>query len=267
VARGPLVVRRRPPRKSIAGGFLTPARPRVFAHRGLAIDAPENTLLAFARAIAAGAEYIETDVRASADGVAIIAHDPDLKRVAGRDVRVEQLTLAELRRIDLGFGQSFCTLAEALDGFPETRFNIDLKSRGAVEPAVAAIVSARATKRVLVTSFSDRRRIAAVRAMPGVASSASARTFATALLAGKIGLNPVVRRALRGLVAVQVPEKALGLRVTTGRMIRRLHAAGVEVHVWTVNDPARMRELLDLGVDGLVTDRADLALTVVADRS
>jgi len=239
----------------------------VFAHRGLALEAPENTLLAFARAIAAGASYIEIDVHASADGIAVVAHDPDLKRVAGRDVRVEQLTLAELQRIDLGFGQSFCTLAEALDGFPETRFNIDLKSRAAVQPAVAAITSLRATSRVLVTSFSDRRRLAAVRELPGVASSASARLFVTALLAGKIGATPIARRALRGVVAVQVPEKALGLRVTTERMIRRLHAAGVEVHIWTVNDPVRMAELLDLGVDGLVTDRADLAFEVIAARS
>lgn len=239
----------------------------MFAHRGLALEAPENTLLAFARAIAAGASYIEIDVHASADGIAVVAHDPDLKRVAGRDVRVEQLTLAELQRIDLGFGQSFCTLAEALDGFPETRFNIDLKSRAAVQPAVAAITSLRATSRVLVTSFSDRRRLAAVRELPGVASSASARLFVTALLAGKIGATPIARRALRGVVAVQVPEKALGLRVTTERMIRRLHAAGVEVHIWTVNDPVRMAELLDLGVDGLVTDRADLAFEVIAARS
>ena len=88
-----------------------------------------------------------------------------------------------------------------------------------------------------------------------------------ALLAGKVGLSPVVRRALRGLVAVQVPEKAIGLRITTARMIRRLHDAGVEVHVWTINDPLRMSELLDLGVDGLVTDRADLALEVVRARA
>lgn len=224
-------------------------------------------MLAFVKAIAAGAAYIETDVRASADGVAVIAHDPDLVRLAGRDVRVDQLTFSELRRVDLGEGQTFCSLAEALDAFPETRFNIDVKSRGAVQPTVAAILDARAAQRVLVSSFDERRRRAAVHGLPGVASSSSARLFAVALLAGKVGLSPVVRLALRGLVAVQVPEKAIGLRITTARMIRRLHEAGVEVHVWTVNDPARMDELLDLGVDGIVTDRADLALQVVAARS
>ena len=239
----------------------------MFAHRGLALEAPENTLLAFAKAVAAGAVYCETDVHASADGVAVISHDPDLSRVAGRDVRVEQLTMAELRRIDLGFGQVFCSLAEALDAFPETRFNIDVKSRAAAVPAAEAILAAAASARVLVSSFDEGRRMAALRLLPGVVSSSSARRFLVALLAGKLGFSPAVRGALRGLVAVQVPEKALGLKITTEKMISRLHAAGVEVHVWTVNDPQRMRELLDLGVDGIVTDRADLALAVVAQRT
>ncbi|CAN5355862.1 glycerophosphodiester phosphodiesterase [soil metagenome] len=260
------VARRRQPSRPGSSQYLSPAPPRLLAHRGLAVEAPENTMLAFAKAIAAGAVYIETDVHASSDGIAVIAHDPDLRRVAGRTVRVDQLTFAELRRIDLGEGQAFCSLAEALDAFPDTRFNIDVKSRAAVQPTIAAVLAARATPRVLVTSFDERRRAAAVRGLPGVLSSSSAQRFVPALLAGKLGLSPVVRRALAGIAAVQVPEKALGLRVTTGRMIRLLHGSGVEVHVWTVNDPVRIGELLDLGVDGIVTDRVDLALEAVAGR-
>ena len=202
-------------------------------------------------------------MHASADGVAVISHDPDLQRVAGRKVRVEQLTLAELHKIDLGHGQGFSSLAEALDAFPETRFNIDVKARAAVKPAAEAILAARASDRVLVSSFDERRRALAIQLLPDVVSSSSARRFAFALLGGKAGLSPVVRRALRGLVAVQVPEKALGLRITTEKMIAELHSAGVEVHIWTVNEPSRMRELLQLGVDGIVTDRVDLALEVV----
>jgi glycerophosphoryl diester phosphodiesterase len=136
----------------------------------------------------------------------------------------------------------------------------------AVTPAVSAILAAGASQRVLVSSFSESRRAAALRALPGVVSSSSARRFVVALLAGKVGFSPALRGALRGLVAVQIPERALGLTTVTERMLRRLHAAGVEVHVWTVNDPQRMRELLDLGVDGLVTDRIDLALEVVRTR-
>jgi glycerophosphoryl diester phosphodiesterase len=257
----------RRPRSSVPPltGFLSPAAPRIFAHRGLALDAPENTLLAFARAVAVGAAYIETDVQATADGVAVVAHDPDLTRLAGRADRIRSLTLAELQRIDLGHGQTFCTLAEALDGFPETRFNIDVKAAAAAEPAGATILKLGASDRVLVSSFDERRRIAALRMLPGVVSSSSARRFVVALLAGKVGLSPAVRRSLRGLVAVQVPERALGMSVVTERMIGRLHAAGVEIHVWTVNDPRRMRELLELGVDGIITDRVDLGLAVAEE--
>ena len=223
-------------------------------------------MLAFAKAVAAGADYVETDVRASLDGVAVVCHDPDLSRVAGRDIRVGQLTLAELRRIDLGFGQNFCSLAEALDAFPDTRFNIDLKSADVVAPAVAAIRKVGAIGRVLVTSFGDSRRRAAIAELPGVATSASARPFVAALLAGKLRAPLAMARVLRGVDAVQVPERALGMSVTSSPMIERLHRAGVEVHVWTINDPERMRALLDLGVDGIVTDRADLALGIVKER-
>lgn len=223
-------------------------------------------MLAFAKAVAVGVDYVETDVRASLDGAAVVCHDPDLSRVAGRDIRVDQLTLAELRRIDLGFGQTFCSLAEALDAFPETRFNIDLKSADVVAPAVDAIRKLNALGRVLVTSFGESRRRAAIAELPGVATSASARPFVAALLAGKVGSPLAMSRALRGIDAVQVPQKALGLRVTTPPMIERLHRAGVEVHVWTINDPGVMLSLLDLGVDGIVTDRADLALEIVKNR-
>lgn len=247
--------------------YFLPTRPRVFAHRGLALEAPENTPLAFAAAIAAGVDYIETDVHASADGIAMIAHDPDLVRTAGRDVRVDQLTKAELRRLDLGDGQHLPSLAEVLDGFPETRFNIDVKSAGAVEPTVRAILDLGAVDRVLVSSFDEGRRRAAVDRLPGVATSASSTRFVRALAAAKLGSAAGVRRALHGIQAVQIPERALRVSTITPRTIAAFHEAGVEVHVWTINDPDRMRALLDLGVDGIVTDRADLALEVVADRS
>lgn len=248
------------------GHYLSPTRPRVLAHRGLAIDAPENTLLAFQRAVEVGAEYVETDVHASADGECVIAHDPDLSRVAGRPGKVQELTLEQLRAVDLGHNQGFCSLTEALERFPRTRFNIDVKSAAAVAPTIAAIRAAGASDRVLVSSFDERRRAGALAGLPGVVSSASASLFARALFAGKLGLSSVVRHALRDVVAVQVPERALGLTITTKRMLRQLHAARVEVHIWTVNEPARMAELLDLGVDGIVTDRADLALEVVRRR-
>ena len=254
-------MRRRPPnRSSGAGTFFSPTPPRIFAHRGLALEAPENTLLAFLAALSLGLDYLEIDVQVSHDGVAVVAHDPDLSRVAGRSIRIDQLTLAELKRIDLGNGQTFSSLAEVLDAFPEARFNLDIKCAGAVGPTVDAILDAQAVRRVLIASFDDRRRLAAVSLLPGVATSASRGSTVTALLAGLLGLKPLVRSALRNVDAMQIPEQIAGMRIVTPRMVRMLHDAEVEVHVWTVNDVATMKRLLAIGVDGIVTDRADLAV-------
>lgn len=260
-------MRRRPePEDAARAGFFAPALPRVFAHRGLAVEAPENTLLAFLKALATGVPYLETDVHASADGVAMISHDPDLRRLVGRDVRIGQLTAAELSRIDLGAGQTYATLAEALDAFPDARFNIDIKDSAAAAPAAAAILAANAVPRVLIGSFSGRRRRAAVRLLPGVATSVSSLGVAAAVVAGTLGLRPVVRRVLRHSDAVQIPVRVLGMSTVTPRMIAAFHDAGVEVHIWTVDDPARIRALLDAGVDGIMSDRCDIAMDVVARR-
>ena len=236
----------------------------MLAHRGLAIDAPENTLLAFAKALAVGVTHVETDVHVSADGVAMISHDPDLKRLVGRRATVSHLTAAELRRIDLGHGQGYCSLSEALDGFPDVRFNIDIKIGGAVAPTVEAIRAAGATSRVLIGSFSPERRIAATRMLPGVATSISARGAVAAVAAARNGSLRTVRRILRDVQAVQLPEIVLRMRAFTPRTIAAFHAADVEVHAWTINEPDAMDRLLALGVDGLVSDRSDLAMQAVA---
>lgn len=247
-------------------GFFSPAPPRVFAHRGLAVDAPENTLLAFVKALSIGVTHLETDVHASADGVAILSHDPDLVRLVGRQAQIADLTAAELARIDLGDGQTFTTLAAALDAFPDARFNIDIKAAAAAGPAAAAIRAAHAENRVAIGSFSKARRLAAVRLLPGVATSASSGAVFVATWAAAIGLRVVTRTVLRSVDAVQIPEKILGVRSTSPRVLAALHAAGVEVHIWTINDEPSMTRLLDAGVDGIMTDRADLAVQVLARR-
>ncbi|HWH98366.1 MAG TPA: glycerophosphodiester phosphodiesterase family protein [Pseudolysinimonas sp.] len=248
--------------------YFSPAPPRVLAHRGLALEAPENTLLAFAKAVAIGVTHLETDVHGSADGVAMISHDPDLARLAGRTVQVGQLTSHELRQVQLGEGQGYCSLAEALDAFPAARFNIDIKAQNAVAPTVAAILDARAIDRVLVGSFSPARRLSAVRQLPGVATSVSSRGAVAAVSAARgAGGLPTLRRILRGVHAVQLPLSVLRMSTLTPRTLSAFHAVGVEVHAWTINDELSMDRLLDLGVDGLVTDRADIALAVLARRS
>lgn len=250
----------------VGEGFFIGAVPRIFAHRGLAQDAPENTLLAFGLALEAGATHLETDVHVSADGIAVISHDADLPRTAGKVARVDELDFSALQSVDLGQGQTYPSLSEALLTFPEARFNIDLKSDAVVGAAVDAILTAQAENRVLVTSFDNARRLRATRQLPGVATSASALPFACALFAVKLGLVPLARRLLRQVQAVQVPERLHGVQVITARTVRLLKRSGVEVHVWTVNDPEDMRRLLALGVDGLVTDRTDIARSI-ADRT
>jgi len=239
----------------------------VLAHRGLAIEAPENTLLAFAKAAAVGAVYVETDVHVSSDGVAVVSHDPDLNRVAGRDVEVAKLTMAELRRVDLGHEQGLASLEEALDAFPDLRFNIDVKVAGAVAPVVAALERSRAASRVLLTSFSERRRLKLGALVPDAVTSTGSTGVISARLASSIRWHGALTRARRGAVALQVPERVGAVRLVTARFVESVHRAGAEVHVWTVNDPADMERLLDLGVDGLVTDRADLAIRLIAARN
>lgn len=244
--------------------FFAQPLPRIFAHRGLAISAPENTLLAFLHSLAIDVIYIETDVHATKDGVAVLSHDPDLQRLTKRRGKIRDFTMAELREIDLGEGQTFCTLAEALEAFPEARFNVDVKSADAVRPTAEAVRKARAQHRILITSFSESRRRATLRLLPGVVSSASAPR---ALLAVLLGILPIpsflLRLALHGMGAVQLPERVAGLRIPLRRLTDRMHSIDVEMHLWTINDFATMRRLLDLGIDGLVTDRADLARTLI----
>ena len=251
----------------MASTYFDPPPPRVLAHRGLATEAPENTLLAFAKAAAVGTAYIETDVHVSSDGIAVVSHDPSLARVAARKVDVAQLTMAELRRIDLGHGQGFASLEEALDAFPDLRFNVDVKVAGAVTPTVAALQRTRAASRVLLTSFSDprRRRLGAL--VPDAVTSAGRAGVIRSILAALVGRRGAMERALRGAAALQVPERVGPVRLVTRRFVSAAHRAGAEVHVWTVNDPADMERLLDFGVDGLVTDRADVAIPLIAARS
>ncbi|WEO79184.1 glycerophosphodiester phosphodiesterase family protein [Cryobacterium sp. SO2] len=227
--------------------FLAPVGPRILAHRGLSLEAPENTLLAFLAALAAGATHLETDVHATSDGVAVISHDPTLP---GTGAPVNRMTMAQLGRIDLGWGQSYCSLAEALAAFPEARFNIDVKSADAVLPTARAIRTAAAGRRVLLTSFSESRRRRTVRAVPGAVSSASAQGVVFMLAAVALRQRWALPRLLRGISAIQVPEHAGLLRIVTPRVIRQMHAIGVEVHVWTVNDPDAMRRLLSWGWTG-----------------
>lgn len=247
-------------------GFLDGAPPRSIAHRGLALGVAENTLEAFAAALEAGADILETDVHASSDGVAVICHDDDLSRIAGVDAPVERLSLSRLRELELVGGGRLATLVDALGRFPHARFNIDIKTGAALSPAVEEIRRSGAENRVLITSFAQRRRRRAVRALPSAATSASTPGVALALIGSRLRAAPVVRLALRKVDAVQVPRRHGPVTVVSPAFVRAVHQAGREVHVWTVNTPEEMDELLEMGVDGIVTDRCDLLADVFAGR-
>lgn len=224
--------------------------PRILAHRGLALTAPENSIDAFRAALAVGATHLETDVRATADGEAVLVHDPE---VDGEPV--ERFTLARLRQAL----PAVCTLGEALAAAPDAPFNIDVKHAGAAGPAARAVLAAHSPARVLITSFSAARRRAALRLLPGAATSASSDGVALMAAGVRLRLPALVALAARGVQAVQIPERALGTDLVTPWTLGEVRRAGAEVHVWVVNDPTRMRELVARGADGIVTDRADLA--------
>lgn len=249
--------------------FFEGARhPRVLAHRGLASPddgVHENTAAAFAAAHAAGVEYIETDCRVTADGDVVLFHDETLSRVLGDDRAVSAVRTAELQELFAPNG-GLLTVAEMLEMFPESRFNIDVKTDDAAEP-LGRIVAPHA-HRVLLTSFDDARRARAVDAVVAAgaairpATSAGQSTMAKVRLRTALRLSPA--RALAGIDALQIPERYGIVKVLTPGLLRAAHAAGVEVHVWTVNEPDDMRRLVAMGVDGVVSDHADLALRTLA---
>jgi glycerophosphoryl diester phosphodiesterase len=239
--------------------FFEGIRPRVFAHRGLHTNHPENSRGAFRAAVDAGVSYIETDVVSSSDGIAMVTHDLVLDRVAGIRAAVGDFTAAQLADVDLG-GEGFITLRQALADFPTTRFNVDVKDERAIFDVAAAIRDVSATERVLVSSFATVRRRAALANLPGVASSASSTEFLRVFAAVRLGFTP----PLPQIQALQIPASAYGIPTVTRALVDRYHRLGLEVHVWTINDEVEISRLLQLGVDGIVTDRADVALRVVA---
>jgi glycerophosphoryl diester phosphodiesterase len=243
--------------------FFSGSTPLVVAHRGLALSAPENTLPAFEAAVVAGADILETDVHASADDVAMVAHDLDLRRVATRADVVRDLPAATLQSIDLG-GATMPTLSEALHSFPHARFSIDIKHAAAITPTVEAIKDARAEDRVMVASFSEARRSQVVGALPGITTAGTARHVGPAFLAHLVSQPKAVNTALAGVDALFIPPKAYGVSLLTPRFIQMVNDAGVELGVWTINDEDQMAQYWQAGVRAIVTDRSDLALAVRA---
>lgn len=241
--------------------------PRVLAHRGLVSTADaaagivENSLHAVAAADAAGARYIESDCRVTKDGTVVLFHDATLDRVLGIPQQLSQMTVAELAELMEPRG-GLLTLTAALEAFPDTRFNLDIKSADAAQP-VGQLVGPHAD-RVLLTSFSDRNRragLAAAVAAGGRPATSPGRSVLVRLVAAvRMGLSGTAERILRGVDAVQIPERRGRIPVLSDALLETSHRIGREIHVWTVNNPSDIARLFAAGIDGIVTDHADIAL-------
>lgn len=228
--------------------------PIAIAHRGGAGVHPENSVAAFDHSIALGFTHLETDVHATADGRAVAFHDDQLDRVTDAAGRICDLPWSQVRQARIAGREPIPLLEELLERFSTARFNLDPKSDAAVGPMVEVIERANALDRVCVTSFSGRRTTRVVRALgPGLCHGAGPLGIARVMLRS-VGLPVPGPRAQ----VAQVPVKSGPVPIVTRRFVRAAHRGGMAVHVWTVDDPAEMERLLDLGVDGIMTDRPEV---------
>jgi glycerophosphoryl diester phosphodiesterase len=242
--------------------YLDVGHPIAFAHRGGASVHPENTERAFRHALDLGFTHIETDVHVTRDGVALAFHDERLDRVTDAEGAIAELSWAEVRRARVHGTEPIMRLDELFEAFPGARINLDPKHGAAVEPLAETILRTSAVDRVMVGAFSDRR-IDRVRSIVGDRLAVSAGPRRTAAL---IARSRGVPLPVRQVQAAQVPVSLRGVELVTPRFVSYLHQEGIQIHVWTINDPDEMRRLLDLGVDGIMTDRPEVLRDVFDER-
>ncbi len=265
-------------RAQFTNGFFCGPLPRLFAHRGASARAPENTIEAFRIAWEQGAPYLELDVRLSADGHVVVMHDSSVRRTTGSRGRVEMMSLDAIRKLDAGRrftpdrgltfpyrerGITVPLFEEILEAFPLGRLNIEIKrSREGIEKAVTdAIYRWNASDRILIAAreqdILERFRGLDRTVLTGF-SKKEIRRFIARVRAGNLDDYTPQGGAL------QVPERHRFWRIVSPRFVEAAHRLGIEVHVWTVNDPARIERLLRWGVDGIMTDDPARALASVA---
>ena len=259
-----------------ARAFLDHPTPIAIAHRGGAEELPENTLPAFDAAFDLGYRHIETDAHLSSDGVVFSFHDHVLDRVTDRTGRLSAVTAAFIAEADAAYnfsadGRTFPlrgtgirvpTMEEVLTRRPDVFVNIDTKSDAVVEPLVALLRRLDAMDRVCIGSFSDER-LRRTRSLSdgALCTSMGPRAITAAWLASRAGRMPRMQAD-----CVQVPVRARHVVVVDRRFIDAAHRAGLQVHVWTIDDADEMKSLLDLGVDAIMTDRPRLLRDVLVAR-
>jgi glycerophosphoryl diester phosphodiesterase len=249
--------------------------PVAIAHRGSRLLWPENTMEAFSGAVSLGYRHVETDLHLTRDGTLVCLHDHTVDRTTDGTGLVSELDFAELGQLDAGYRHSGAdgpvfrdkgihvpSLEEAVLTFPDVAFIVDLKTENLVGPLIGLIDRLGLHDRLIVGSFSDRRldefRAVADGRVPTSTGAGLSRSW---VLASRMG------RGVRcDAAALQLPLRSRGVRVVDSRLIAAAHDRGLQVHVWTVNHPDEMAELLDLGVDGIITDRPDLLKAVLIER-
>jgi len=252
--------------------------PLVIAHRGGRGLWPPNTLYAFERAVALGVDVLEMDIHSSADGVLMVRHDPTVDATTDGRGYIRDCTLAELKRLDAGYrwtadgGDSYpyrCqgitvpTLEEVLRAFPDVRLNIDIKPQ---DPAVVELFCRMlraydSLERVMVGSFHDDQLRRFRTLCPQVATAAGVAETRWFFVLNALFLGGIYRARAE---AFQIPEYAGRIHLVTRRFVRGAQAHKLQVHVWTVNETAEMRRLLDWGVDGLITDYPDRLMALLS---
>jgi glycerophosphoryl diester phosphodiesterase len=243
--------------------YLQHDGPIAFAHRGGHDVAPENTMASFRHAVSLGYRYLETDAHRTVDGVLVSFHDPDLNRTCGIDANIVEMTAAEVaeaRVLDVhGDGHRIPLMTELFEAFPDARFNIDAKSDEAIEPLADLITQFDAVDRVCLASF-KLSRLKRLRALLG-------SKLLTNMSPSEVSSLRTVGR-LRGEAprAAQVPPRMRGIEVVNARFLANAHRLGVPVHVWTINERDEIERLLDLGVDGIMTDETGLLRDIMTDR-
>jgi glycerophosphoryl diester phosphodiesterase len=233
----------------------------VLAHRG-GTKPTENTLEAFRVALEAGTDIIETDIQATKDGIAVLFHDDDLERLIGKTAKISDLDWSELAQVVLPGNTRVPSLRQTLKEFPKTKFNIDVKAENAIGDLIAVVEELKAHDLVLVSSFSNKRRLAALKGFSRpVATSGSASVVLKVWLYSLLGMpKRLIENTLAGVGALQIPRRMSILRLDSPRFVRTVLATGTQLHYWTINDPKEILELASLGASGIVTDMPELAV-------
>lgn len=240
--------------------YLDHPRPIPIAHRGGDERAVENTMEAFQHAVDLGYRYLETDVHVTIDGVLVAFHDGDLERVSGHAGAIAERSWAELSAIDLGGGARIPRLDDLLTSFPDTRFNIDPKVDAAVEPLGDAIQAHAAVDRVGIGAFDDARIDALKQRFGPELCTSPGPTELLAYFASPSD------SAFSGHGCLQIPP-SFGAFELTADLVEAAHGLDLQVHVWTINEIPQMHELLDLGVDAVMTDRVSDLKRVLIERN